>query len=352
MAILWEFIAQRCGGIPSRVIFFVDQPLDLATLAGWRWAPKSLLLPERPSGLHYDRAANRWNPTFSFEKGDPACERGKVTAYGLKVRYSGLRITLKPYIEGGPRWPWSPYYRRSIETGLYCRHKETGQWFKMLNYFKSALRVSSMLDWKSWNEQTLAEDKNEHREGKRRSQPLFNELCSGQLALINPNEEHIEFPYLLVRLQSKYVENTAVHVHSCLPVLFEEMQPGSWSFLDKLKDVAIKVSNSKENQDLLDLWKAGDRVNPENDEWRPIMRNLMKKMQSETQVIWDSDMASALRTYFGEVSKEDCWKVLLSAVPYDLSVESLSDGKVVEWIVDGSVAGDGLCKEECCNNIA
>jgi hypothetical protein len=57
MARVWELIAKNRGGIPPRIIFYNDNPIDID---GWRWAPRSLLTSMEESGISIDERAARF----------------------------------------------------------------------------------------------------------------------------------------------------------------------------------------------------------------------------------------------------------------------------------------------------
>jgi len=351
MAKIWQMVVQRNGGrFTAHVIFYNDQPLELASLAGWRWAPKSLL-PELETGLSYDSATSR------FGLSESAGEMGLVTEKGLRVVFPGMRITLRPWRShaSGRVWPWSLVTRHLVELNLFCRD-ETGRWFALADQIRGHLIAA--WSWKEWterDEQLLKRDQEQPREGKRPSQPVFNELRHGELALIRDTKMPGPIPvYLLARLQTPYMERAPLYVHTCLPVTMSEVEASLWPGLDILQGVAAEVYDSKINQELLDFLEGQEGyAYPEADrkECKRIKEGLIKEMQQVAKVALDKDTEGQLekvtQEFLGDGKKGDVWKLLLFQVPYNLSAQSLPDDQ--EWVVDGPAVGDdGLCREVCC----
>jgi len=366
---IWEQLAAKCGGIPARIIFYVEEPLTLETLSGWRWAPKSLLLPETESGMNYITATTRWTsstPSHTPESWD--FQVGTlVETQGLRVSYPGMRIKLTPWTNGESKWPWGLYCRQLVENQLFCRDVDSGQWFTISGYFRSV--IATEWTWEEWSDRDarLLEEDNldgQYTEGTRKSQPIFNELAKpGELVLIRDTDSKIPtVVHLLARVQeqdSPRKRGDAVHVHSCLPVFLTEVSKSHWLVLDTLQRLAKEVSSSEEHREVSRrLWTrddAGHATAPAADECRPVLTALCQKMQSVTSEYWqaeekqrDSDFIVGYEALFGKSSAANCWKALAWAVGYDLSVELIAEGWNQEWIVDGGVKDGGKCKERCC----
>jgi len=350
MAIVWNLIAKQCGGIPARVIFFAEQPLQLATLDGWRWAPKTLLIADFETGLDYDIAINRFTTSESGRVDLSVYNLGSLSEQGLRVTFPGSLLTLKPWTEGSSKWPWSLLHSQPVEQ-LFCRDKSTGKWFTIVDYFLSRRRIrsSSSEERAKRDKQMIEEEGTETREGKRRSQPIFNELCSGNVALIKDTMmPDYTTRWLLVRLRDEYDENAPLHVHASLTVLLTEVDPCVWPALDALRTIAAKVAGSEENQQFLCYLEQAGGGDHDNDECRRIVKELAEEMQRQISDYWDEsvEFAASCEMYLGKNRRDRCLRFLLSAAPYDLCLEPLSDDRV--WVVDRPVAGDGKCKEECC----
>lgn len=355
MAKVWKLLAEKCGNyFTARVIFFNDQPLELASLSGWRWAPKSLL-PQLDAGFSYNTAFLRFDPP------DSAAKMGFVTEHGLKVSFPGLRIALRPWVEHESKqvWPWSWFMRHSVESNLACRHRSTGQWLTLCNWMRGEnINAWTLEEWAKRDMELVAKNKAQPWEGERPSQPIFNELRRGDLALIQDTMQAVSprKTYLLARLQTTSTQGGPLHVHACLTVCVAEVSSSLWPGLDMLQDMARQVYRSEINQELLRFLtqqEDGRDPDPEGEECKRIMQKLLQEMQRVAQEELAKDenghLARVAEEFLGRGKQADVWKVMIGMVPYDLSVGSLPDDQ--DWIVDGPVAGDGQCHEECCSKV-
>ncbi|KAK3374325.1 hypothetical protein B0T24DRAFT_704698 [Lasiosphaeria ovina] len=359
MAAVWRLLAEECGGffLPW-VIFYNDQRLGLSSLRGWRWAPKTLL-PQLETGFSYDTATSRFDP-----RAESTAQMGVVTERGLKVSFPGKRIALRPWAEheSGRLWPWNLFTRKFVENQLLCRDAETGAWYTLSNQMRGEhIEAWTWDEWTKRDAELLAEDKMQPVEGKRPSQPIFNELCRGELALIKDTKlsGHVEV-YLLARVQQQPTieedkNDGSLHVHACLPLSVTEIASAIWPGLDMLRGMVEQVYGSDINQELLDflaLQEGGRDPDPEVDgEYKRIEQRLRAEMQrvaadalerdTEKHLAWVSD------EFIGENKRGDIWKAMVLLTPYEISVKSLPDDQV--WVVDGPVVGDGLCHEPCCS---
>lgn len=96
MARIWELVAKAAGGIPPRMIFFVNEPLQLPKLTGWRWAPKTLLSPTFGSGLRYENKADRFGVFDLTVSSGGDFPLGIPTELGFKVVFPGFALTARP----------------------------------------------------------------------------------------------------------------------------------------------------------------------------------------------------------------------------------------------------------------
>jgi hypothetical protein len=113
---VWELIASSGEGIPSAVIFFEESKIDAP---GWRWAPRSLLSPEK--SIH---ASNLRRSRWEIKS------RGTTDSRGLCVQYPGYRITLKQYSDRKLRNPW-PGINRIGEWAIQFQDLNTGKWYEI-----------------------------------------------------------------------------------------------------------------------------------------------------------------------------------------------------------------------------
>lgn len=148
MAIVWEMIARRLGGIPPDVIFFVDNPLDIV---GFRWAPRSLLAADvqhDTDDLHAERESlpstlvlvplvSRFYCTYDTKLAQLTVEGSRK---GLWVSYPGFKVYARPYpgVNTAPEQyrlqPWDVLMTQKFHCDwLLTKEEETGQWYAVLS---------------------------------------------------------------------------------------------------------------------------------------------------------------------------------------------------------------------------
>ncbi|KAG6035632.1 hypothetical protein E4U41_005999 [Claviceps citrina] len=118
MARVWEKLLQSQGGIAARVLFYLDDRIDIP---GWRWAPKSLLASS------VDEYVLTLNERFLRFNTEHAQSMGTPTLLGLKFTLPGYRLIPTPVLPGLPLHPW-PEVIKPREDQILLQNKETGQW--------------------------------------------------------------------------------------------------------------------------------------------------------------------------------------------------------------------------------
>ncbi|KAK0701904.1 hypothetical protein B0T26DRAFT_682002 [Lasiosphaeria miniovina] len=323
MATVWRLLAEKCGGFfLLRVIFYNDQRLGLSSLRGWRWAPKTLL-PQLETGFSYDTAQADSTPGRNLPQ---RWECASLSGHGPSTRAAG--------------------FGRGTYSRMRGEHIQAWTWD----------------EWKRRDAELLEEDKMQPVEGERPSQPIFNELCRGELALIKDTKlsGHVEV-YLLARVQQQPTteedkDDGSLHVHACLPLSVTEIASPIWPGLDMLRGMVEQVSRSDINKELLDflLLQEGERdPDPKVDgEYKRIEQGLRAEMQRVATDTLERDtdkhLAWVADEFIGENKRGDIWKAMVLLTPYEISVKSLPDDQV--WVGDGPVVGDGLCHEACCSS--
>lgn len=113
---VWSLLASKMGGIPSDIIFFEDERLDIP---GWRWAPASLLTMSSQLYGPESRLV-RWKDT----------QLGISTSRGLNVRYPGFRLHARQFEDNRPRNPWPNDHRRLPEMAVIFRDESSKRWYQ------------------------------------------------------------------------------------------------------------------------------------------------------------------------------------------------------------------------------
>lgn len=149
MATVWEMLAERLGGIPPRIIFYVNNGLEIA---GFRWAPKSLLAADvqqlSTGGDTSNPYAERPFIDSVLDSGDRTvrffCKSGNRLAQlvsegdrrGLRGSYPGFSVHARPYpgVATAPEHcrlhPWDGDLARGSSL-LRLKEEETGRWFEI-----------------------------------------------------------------------------------------------------------------------------------------------------------------------------------------------------------------------------
>ncbi|KAK9443894.1 HET domain protein [Metarhizium brunneum] len=164
---MWEKMAEAKGGIPARLIFYIDESIDID---GWRWAPKSLLasavhdpvlgIDDRIVRFHVDKNSTR-----------PAdVVLGTPTSLGLKIVLPGCRIVPTPLLPEFPLHAW-PEVINPIEDKIVVQDEQTGRWFRIFDWYRS-------IKLRAWTDEERVEF------DKRENGPLCRAIHTGKCALI------------------------------------------------------------------------------------------------------------------------------------------------------------------------
>jgi len=348
MGRVWKLVAQACGGFPAKVIFYVEHPLQLSTLSGWRWAPRSRLGLD--SCINYDAATG----IFQSSSARGSSQLGTVSGYGLRVTYPGHTIALRPWVEGSShKSPWNWFFRRqrAPEIRLLCRHESSKKWFYMSDYFRNQMQLSLSWDKQNESDKELADkDAKQPLEGKRPSQPLFNHLVSGNMALIQDTPEQPRTTInLLVRLRSEHVEKAPLRVHACRPVMLTEVESDFVLVMETVRHLAISVASHESNRELLRVLEEEGEQSEESDKYKQAVETVKQEMKRLAWEAWDgnSEFARAFVDHTG-ASRETCWAAIPALLPFDLVLGTLPEDQV--WEVDRPAGGDGRCAEKCCGH--
>lgn len=167
MVEIWRLAAGVLGGLPTRLIFYMDEPLDTP---GWRWAPKTLLNPPLSSNIVDLDAKFMRFAIDELSVDQPAVILGTPTPLGLKANLRGCIINAQPHGNHLPMNPWVEVLN-STEDQIVIFNEERNAWYRVIDWFRS--RNVSL-----WTrEEKLAYD-------ERAACPLHKSIATGQCALI------------------------------------------------------------------------------------------------------------------------------------------------------------------------
>ena len=174
MCMLWKMLAEAdVGGIPSRVVFAVDERLKSP---GFGWAPRSLL----GGGIYW-----KWWDTWKTVDGD-----GFLTPYGLAVDLPALILEARPLSPNMGLHDWDGVLGPHEEDMVYFYHQEAETWYRMIDWHSSSAAPPGT---------TVREMKDYDIVPSR---PLCSAIDSGRIALIESesNDPHNAMIWLMVQM--------------------------------------------------------------------------------------------------------------------------------------------------------
>ena len=167
MVEIWRLAATILGGLPTRLLFYMDEPLDPP---GWRWAPKTLLSPPLSSNIVELDAKFMRFAIDELSVDQPAVALGTPTPLGLKANLRGCIINAHPHGERLPMNPWTEVLN-STEDQIVIFNEERNAWYRVIDWYRSR----NISVWT--REEKLAYD-------KKADCPLHKSIATGHCALI------------------------------------------------------------------------------------------------------------------------------------------------------------------------
>jgi hypothetical protein len=305
MARIWELIAAHDGGIASRIIFYVDNPIPLL---GWRWAPMSLLRDrtDRESAIAYGEIMSRFYMTGQ--------DFGQITDLGLKVKFRGKQIKVESWRSNFPadEGIWDGLVKHP-EENIHCHDPETGKWYSMANFYKN--RVVQY-----WAEEELDEW------NAKNPQPLFAELSRGRVALIQEPDTPVQ---LIVRYREidEYDDSPAV-VDACRTVTMYEHDAVFSQGLDITSQLVTKVANHQLTTDLLKI------ENKFSDEYEAKLIEIKEHIKAEVKAAFETrpEFRRFGEVCFGIYRGEHMWSAVVYTLRRKVIVRDMPEDQT--WIVD------------------
>lgn len=318
---VWELILAKHGGIPSQIIFFEEQKLSQP---GWRWAPKTLLNSQ--SGLHLPNTRiMRWyDPNLAVRE----------HPHGLRVKYPGVRISLKPdYADGRPRNPWigAP---RLPEDWIQYRSLDDGRWYRIFNQTLAALTNS----WK-----TDEERREYHKKGL---YPLHDIANTNRSVLVLNNTYRVREALFAttVSKHDDFIEEEPVAVTTNLNAMLSDLMDESYVY-DVVEKIALDVRADEVTDRHLDLCKnLNIDENTPLDVFKDLLANhadfiastasVKEKIKEELAqaVLDDEKFRTLIDTYWGVAYRENFWVVIRNFFHHDYLGKRTGDEQI--WYID------------------
>lgn len=319
MAIVWEMMARRLGGIPPRIIFSVDNPLDIR---GFRWAPKSLLTPdvdtERPS---FDLAPTWIERLIRFQCG-PDTKLAQLISEGdrkgLRVSYPGFKVFARPYsgvdtaLEQYRLYPWDGVLEQDYRYNLMLKEEDTGRWF-----IATESRITSC-----------------STDGDICTQ-FYKVIRTGQCAIIRETAETVlgfdgmpKWEYSLIMLVKKEDETEFI-VQKQLTVRLKEATEAQVTVAETMTELAEELASEQVTADFI---AVRDQI--ELDECALVCDKLRNRMQELVAEAWEArpDFAEAVKVSEGEYNKDYLWVDLAKRYSHRAILERLPDDQL--WLID------------------
>lgn len=323
MARVWEKLAQSQGGISTRVLFYLDEKIDIA---GWRWAPKSLLASSADeSVLTLDERVMRFHTENTRSTGFP-------TSLGLKVTLPGYRLIATSIFPGLPLHPW-PEVIRPAEDQILVQNEETGQWFRIIDCYRS----KKLPTWT--REKRLAYD-------RREEWPLCRAVHTGRCAIL-VDEKHAMQDGTRAGCLSQVEEmswramdtvghtrasSQRVPLHARLnrSVVMSPLTEAESQMMKIVKHLAELVARDESTAAFL---KAQKRFKPGSTEWDTAEEEVRQKMKAVMREAWlaHPEVRQTMKDTVGEGLDDYAWVLIPKSFSHEVALRELKDQ---DWIVD------------------
>lgn len=316
MALVWQELANRHGGIPPRIIFTEDHPLQKP---GFRWAPRSLLGLSTESFYDAHVKAARF---FMAEM--KSSSTGVLTEHGLRVIFPGYKAHVRPLAPDLPLHPWKGVVK-DREDMLYARNESSGQW----------LRIAD-------SEHILSQRSPE--EEQKWFQEIGNRLCEsihkGEAALINDvhtfstataemkKASHLS---LLVHVASDlHDEPHTLRARSFRSLMINPLSSADVIVVEGLRHLAMRLASLEVTRRCA---SATDR-DEASDAWIALRTEMREVMKSAATEYWDAtpEFAEAVGERIGPDFRDWVWIMIPKLFSHDIILNSLPQDQV--WIVD------------------
>lgn len=315
---LWKLVASEGQGIPSQVIFYVDNPISLP---GFGWAPRSLLGASDPTHMSV-----RFLPQSRFASGGTIPEDlGTLSSHGLKVIHPGFKIESKSWRKDFPFRVWEGV-TDTMENHICCHHESSGRWFLMSDFFDAAESSST-------NEKTQDENPSPTSAMKSRSHNNTYLIRAAESLPTTINN------YLMVQsredrqvgLPEEDEDGDGLYVNARGSVTLNERDSVTTRGLTALRELAIQVAHHQ-----LTL-KLNQTPDTDSEERQTVVAELKDLMADMAASAFDNDarFKEFVTTRHSTISREMCWLLLPFYLPFECTLEEMPEDQC--WVVDRKV---------------
>jgi hypothetical protein len=310
------------------LLFFLDEQIDIP---GWRWAPKSLLasavddavigIDERVARFHTDEDST-----------NPAEGLGIPTSIGLKVRLPGYRIIPTPLLPDMPFHAW-PEVINSIEDQVVVQNEDTGQWFRILDWYRS----KKLPTWT--RAERLAYD-------KRQNNPVCRAIDTGNCALIVDQKatvQELTTAGCLVQVEELTTQqlrdlghvDTEEHVplkaRRERSMIISAMGEEESKMMTNLRELAVKVARDPSTAEFLQVQK---KHKPGEEQWDAAEEKVRQTMKKVMEEAWHADeqFQQTIKNTMGEDLDDYIWVFIPKMFSHAICFRELEERQL--WFVD------------------
>jgi hypothetical protein len=277
MCRVWELLERSLGGIPSGVIFFEDDPIDLP---GWYWAPRSMLT-NSSSGLDPNQRQLRWKTD----------QEGSITKRGLRVRLPGMLLRPRGRPQDMPLYPWEGINRTRQEQ-IFFKNTTTSKWYRLMD------RIWA-LNAKKWSKEQLRQYNDTHKES------MTKAIQEGNCAIIQSANDGGYGSLVRVIAEEQEPDNSvsSLLVHRILHIQFSELSQSEVKLAETVNRLAGILREEETTRELLAI------QNKDTEQYKGLLEISKRKMKDLMAETWENDheFVQAVHDSIGDDLQHDMW---------------------------------------------
>ncbi|KAG6000819.1 hypothetical protein E4U21_004962 [Claviceps maximensis] len=330
MTRVWEKLAQNEGGISARVLFYLDENINIP---GWRWAPKSLLASSvDESVLTLDERAMRFHADADHTQG-----MGVPTSLGFQITLPGYRLVPTSILPGLPLHPW-PGVIKPSEDQVLVQDEETKQWFRIIDWY----RAKKLPTWTC--EERLAYDKREEcllcrAVDTRRCAILVDEKLAMEdstrtgclLQVEETSELSCEATMIDQPRPASNEPSPPLRARRDRSVIISQLTVAESQMMSLIQHLAEVVAQHESTAAYLEVQKS---FNPESTEWDTAeekVRQNMKQVMGEAWLAHPEALQQTMNDTVGEGMEDYAWVLIPKSFSHKITLRGLPDQV---WIID------------------
>lgn len=329
MVRVWEQLSAAFGGISSRLLFFMDEGIEVE---GWHWAPRSLLASSahEHSIWSVDERTMRFVSTEMPDSPHKSA-MGVPTLLGFKVTLPGYRLVPTPRLPTLPLHPWTDVIHPT-EDQILLQDERTGHWFRMIDSYRS------MMVGKWTREQKQEYD-------RREKNTLCTAIDTGACALLLDQrlslDENIGTGCLVQAKEVADVELEAMGLDVRMnrgalkarrqrTVIVSPLTDAESRMMVKVQKLADIVARDPTTKDFLEVQVR----DPKSEDCRVAEQAVRQRMKDVMREAWPDDAESrqTLRDTVGEDLDDFIWVMIPKLFSHDVKLTELSQSQL--WFID------------------